>query len=330
MSRPEPALGAPDQAKPLAASAVTEPGPFLPGAPGARRGLRPERALGTVSLWWALPGVALVVAFIYLAFGAGAWYAFTNWSGTGPARWVGISNFREILTDPIARGALWHTLELTVTFVAGANLIGLVLAFGLHRTVRSRNALRALFFAPVVLSPLAVSYVWQFIFSYSGPLNGLLGAVGLRSWQRDWLGDPRWALWTVLVVLVWGFAGLAMTLYLAGLQGIPEEVDEAAAVDGASTWFRLRRVTLPLLGPSLTVSITLTTISGLRVFDQVIGLTGGGPANSTETLATQLYEQGFTNGRAGYGAAFGVLLTGLIAVVAVAQVLVLRRREARL
>ncbi|HEY2200481.1 MAG TPA: sugar ABC transporter permease, partial [Solirubrobacteraceae bacterium] len=245
-------------------------------------------------------------------------------------KWVGLANFREIFSDPVARGALWHTLELTAAFVAVVNVIGLVLALALHRTVRSRNLLRALFFAPVVLSPLAVSYIWQFIFAYNGPLNHFLGAIGLHSWQKDWVGDPQWALWTIFVVMVWQFAGLAMTLYLAGLQGIPEELDEAAAVDGASTWFRLRRVTLPLLAPALTISITLMTISGLRVFDQVVGLTTGGPANATETLATQVYEQGFVNGRFGYGAAFGVLLTLLVALVALIQVTALRRREARL
>jgi len=330
MSRPKPPPGAYAPAATTAPVADGTPGPTPPAGPGGRRLPRRDRVQGSVPLWWALPGIAFVVAFIYLAFGAGAWYSFTDWSGTGPAHWVGLSNFREILTDPIARGALWHTLELTISFVVAANLIGLGLALALHRTVRSRNLLRVLFFAPVVLSPLAVSYIWQFIFSYTGPLNGLLSAIGLRSWQRDWLGDPTWALWTILVVLVWGFTGLTMTLYLAGLQGISEEIDEAAAVDGSSTWFRLRRVTIPLLAPSMTISLTLTTITGLRVFDQVIGLTGGGPADATETLATQLYEQGFANGRAGYGAALGVVLTVLIAIVAVAQVLVLRRREARL
>jgi raffinose/stachyose/melibiose transport system permease protein len=329
MSTAKPPPGTDAREETTAAAAGARPGPAQPAGPG-RRPLKGDRAKSPVPLWWALPGVAFVAAFIYLAFFADAWYSFTNWTGTGPAQWVGLSNFRGILTDPIARGALWHTVELTVAFVIAANLIGLGLALALHRTVRSRNVLRVLFFAPVVLSPLAVSYIWQFIFSYTGPLNGLLGSVGLGSWKRDWLGDPSWALWTVLVVLIWGFTGLSMTLYLAGLQGIAEEIDEAAAVDGASTWFRLRRLTIPLLAPSVTISVTLTTISGLRVFDQVIGLTGGGPADATETLATQLYQQGFANGRAGYGAALGVMLTALIAVVAVAQVLVLRRREARL
>lgn len=290
-----------------------------------------ERSLIGVPLWWALPGIGFVVVFIYVTFAAGAWYAFTDWNGvSAAAKWVGIANFREIFSDPAARGALWHTLELTAAFVVVVNVIGLGLALALHRTVRTRNLLRALFFAPVVLSPLAVSYIWQFIFAYTGPLNHFLGAIGLHAWEKAWVGDPHWALWTIFVVMVWQFAGLAMTLYLAGLQTIPEELDEAAAVDGASTWFRLRRVTLPLLAPALTISITLMTISGLRVFDQVVGLTAGGPANASETLATQLYEQGFVNGRFGYGAAFGLVLTLLVALVSITQVVVLRRREARL
>ena len=290
-----------------------------------RRAARPPRAVTEVPLWWALAGIAFVVAFIYVAFVAGAWYAFTDWNGiSAAAKWVGLANFREIVKTPEARQALWHTLELTAAFVVAANAIGLALALALHRTVRSRNVLRALFFAPVVLSPLAVSFIWQFIFDTNGPLNALLGS------QRNWIGDPTWALWTIFVVMVWQFSGLTMTLYLAGLQGIPEELDEAAAIDGASTAFRLRRVTIPLLAPSFTIAITLLTINGLRVFDQVKGLTGGGPANASETLATQVYAQGFVNGRFGYSAAFGVVLTVLVAVVSVTQVLVLRRREARL
>lgn len=299
--------------------------------PGRGRGTGRGLTAGAIPLWWALPGIAFVVAFIYVTFVAGAWYSFTDWNGvSASAKFVGLDNFREIFNDPVARGALWHTLELTAAYVVVVNVIGLGLALALHRTVRSRHPLRALFFAPVVLSPLAVSYVWQFIFAYNGPLNHLLSSVGLHSWVKDWVGDPTWALWTIFVVMVWQFVGLAMTLYLAGLQGIPEELDEAAAVDGASTWFRLRRVTLPLLAPAMTISITLMTVNGLRVFDQVLGLTGGGPANASETLATQVYEQGFTNGRFGYGAAFGVILTVLVAVVSIAQVIVLRRREARL
>lgn len=228
------------------------------------------------------------------------------------------------------RGALWNTLELAGVFLVVVNVLGLSLALGLNRSVKSRNVLRSLIFLPVVLSALASSYVWQYIFDFRGGLNLFLGGVGLDSWQRAWLGDPDWALWAILVVLVWQFTGMAMVIYLAGLQGIPEELDEAAAVDGASTWERFRRVTLPLLAPAITTSATLTLIFGLRVFDQILALTGGGPFYSTETLATQVYQQTFVNGLFGYGSALALVLTGLVLFMAMAQLVILRVREGRL
>jgi len=182
----------------------------------------------------------------------------------------------------------------------------------------------------VIMSSLAVSYIWQFIFDYRGPLNQLFRFVGLDSWQQAWLGSPRFALWTIFVVMVWQFAGLTMVMYLAGLQGIPEELDEAAAVDGASLLFRVRRVTLPLLAPAVTVAVTYTLINGLRVFDQVLALTGGGPVTSSETLATQVYKQTFVNGRFGYGAALALVLTVLIAIASLVQLGILRARESRI
>jgi len=279
--------------------------------------------------WWVLPAVAVVLALRYVATGAGAWYAFTDWDGISPhAKFIGLDNFREIWNDPASRGALEHTLELAVTFVIVSNLIGLALALALNRTVRTRGLLRALFFAPVVMSSLAVSYIWQFIFSYAGPLNSLLDKLGLE--KRAWTGDPDFALWTIFVVLVWQFAGLSMVMYLAGLQGIPEELDEASAVDGARTWRRFRKITLPLLAPAITVSVTLSTIYGLGVFDQVFALTGGGPVDASETLATQIYKQTFAFGRFGYGTAISLVLTVLITVLALAQLAVLRARESRL
>jgi raffinose/stachyose/melibiose transport system permease protein len=206
----------------------------------------------------------------------------------------------------------------------------LALAVGLNRTLKSRNFIRALFFAPVVMSPLAVAYIWQFIFAYDGPLNSLLGAVGLGSWRQAWLGSPTWALWAIFLVLVWQFSGLTMIIYLAGLQGVPDELQEAAAVDCATTFYRFRRVTLPLLAPALTIALTLTLINGLRVFDQIIAWTNGGPYYATETLTTQIYQQTFVNGRFGYGAATALVLTAIITVFALAQLGVLRAREKRL
>jgi raffinose/stachyose/melibiose transport system permease protein len=289
-----------------------------------------RRRLRQVPWLVALPGLTALFAFHLVPIGFGSYYAFTNWDGLTHATWIGLANFRDIAADRIARGALEHTLELAGCFVVGVNAIGLGLALGLNRAVKTRNLLRSLFFAPVAVTPVAVAFLWQWIFDYQGALNRLLADVGLASWRHAWIGNPSTALWTILVVMIWQYSGLAMVLFLAGLQGISEDVYEATLVDGASAWLRLRRVTLPLLAPALTISATLASIIGLRVFDQVLALTGGGPAGASETLATQVYTQWFTVGRVGYAAALALILTALVAAIALTQLALLRRNEARL
>ena len=275
----------------------------------------------------ALPGILALVAFTLVPVVTGGLYAFTDWRGLGDFNWIGLDNFREIFDDPTTRGALWHTLVFGFALVVITNLVGLGLALGLNRTLKTRNLLRAVFFLPVILSPLAVSYLWKYILDPQGLANQFLGEIGLESWQRAWLGDPNWALLAVLLVLVWQQSGLTMVIYLAGLQTIPDDLLEASEVDGASTWMRLRRITLPMLRPAFIIASTLTLIFGLRVFDQILALTDGGPVGATETLATQVWKQSFANGRFGYGAALSILLTLMIGAFALLQLTLLRRRE---
>lgn len=279
----------------------------------------------------AAPAALLLFAVHYLAVAAGAWYAFTDWAGdTATPSFVGLKNFRAIFSDRAGYGALEHTILLAVVFVVVVNSIGLALGLALRRGVKARNPLRALFFAPVVMSPLAVSYIWSFILNYDGPLNDGLKAVGFTSIIESWLGSPSLALWSIAAVMVWQFSGLAMVFYLAGLEAIPSELEEASTVDGAGGLRRLRHITLPLLAPAATVSFTFTLILGLRAFDQIVALTGGGPLDASETLATQVWKQTWVFGRFGYGAALSLVLTLVIVVFALAQLAILRAREARL
>lgn len=305
------------------------PGPTAT-TPAPRSGRRAGRDGARQLIWWvAVPALAIAVAVHLAAPLAGSWYAFTDWAGSGDADWVGMQNFKEIIGTPSTRGALLNTFKLAFLFVVIVNALGLALAIGLNRLVRTRTVLRALFFLPVAMSPVAIAFIWQYVFQYDGPLNQLLDAVGLSDWKHAWLADPDWALWTVLVVLVWQFTGLSMVLFLAGLQTVPDDVIEASIVDGATPWRRFRTIVFPLLAPSFTVSATLTLITGLRVFDQVVALTGGGPVDSSETLSTQVWKQTWVNGRFGYGAALALILTLVVAVLAIAQTMVLRRRESK-
>ena len=161
----------------------------------------------------------------------------------------GCDNFVAIFNDPTQIGALTNTLFLAFASVILSNIAGLGLALGLNRGLKSRYALRVLFFMPVVLSPLAVSYVWKFIFEFNGPVNGVLRAMGLGEFAKPWVADPTWAIWTVLIVIVWQNTGFAMVIYMAGLAAVPVEIEEAAAIDGANLWQRFWNVTLPVDPP---------------------------------------------------------------------------------
>ena len=293
------------------------------GSTRPRRG-RPLIAYG--HWWWALPAIVAVVLIHYVATAGGAFYAFTDYTGIGDFNFIGLENFQQIFDDPTMVGSLRNTLFLAFGFLIATNVVGLLLALALNRTLKTRYVLRALFFMPVVLSPLAVSFIWKFIFQFNGPLNAFLGAVGLESLQKTWLADPTLALWCVLFVMTWQTFGLVMVIYLAGLATVPLEIEEAAALDGAGTWSRFLHITLPSIRPSLVIASALMLIQGLRVFDQVMALTGGGPGGATETLATQVYKETFALSNFGFGAALALMLTVIILVFSAVQQFATRER----
>jgi raffinose/stachyose/melibiose transport system permease protein len=193
--------------------------------------------------------------------------------------------------------------------------------------IKSRPVLRVLFFAPVVVTPIVTAYLWRNLLGPDGAVNSLFGAVGLDSWRQDWLGDPELALWSVVAVVVWQFAGYSMVIFLAGLQSVPREIYEAAAIDGAGPVRRFWSVIGPLLAPAFTINLMLSIIGGIKLFDQVYALTGGGPGHATDTLSTLIYKDAFTLGEFGYSIALAVVLTIIVAAASTGQYLVLSRAE---
>ena len=298
---------------------------------GERRGRRRVAAPRRPGLlkfgywWWALPGILLVLAIHYVATTIGGFFAFTDWSGIGDFAFIGFDNVVKIFQDPTQIAALGNTLFLAFASVVLSNLAGLAIALGLNRGLKTRYVLRVLFFMPVVLSPLAVSYIWKFIFDFKGPLNGVIGWFGIE--PKVWLADPTLSLWAILVVMAWQTTGMCMVIYLAGLATVSQDIEEAAALDGAGTWRRFRTITVPSIRPSIAIASTLMLVQGLRVFDQVMALTGGGPAGATETLATQVYKQTFALSNFGFGAALALILTLVILVFSVLQQAVTKDRS---
>ncbi|MFE0588377.1 carbohydrate ABC transporter permease [Micromonospora echinospora] len=307
---------------------MLRPAPRL--AARGRSTTAPGRQRQRIPLWFLLPALGVYTIVVLYPTVSGGVYAFTDWAGTrGDATFTGLANFRAIASDPDASAALRNTVLLAVGVTILQTVIGLALALALHTALATRNVLRTLLFAPAVLPPVIIGFLWQFMLAPTGPVNQLLESLGLGTLQQNWLGDSSVALWSVIGVVVWQNAGLSMVIFLAGLEGVPTELLEASAIDGAGWWSRLRRIVLPLLTPALTIVLSLALISSLKVFDQVFVMTGGGPGYATETLSLLMYKEAFVSGQFGYSAAVALVLTMLVAALALFQFGVLRRFEVK-
>jgi len=305
------------------------------GSATATRQPRPGRSAGLAQVPWAFLAPALLVYLVIVIYPslAGAVYAFTDWKPLATTKsFVGLKNLTRILTDVMARNALKNSLLIALFVPLLQNALGLLLALGLNTNVKSRYVLRTVFFAPAVISPLIVSYLWQYIYNPNPDqgLNGLLGAAGLGFLRQDWLGNPSISLASVGATVVWQSMGVSMVIFLAGLQGISREYYEAAELDGASVVARFWHITLPLVAPAITVNLVLSLIASLKIFDQVFAMTSGGPGYATETLSTVLFKQTFMFGRFGYGAMIALVLTAIVAVFAFVQLRFLRSREVQM
>ena len=228
-----------------------------------------------------------------------------------------------MVTDPVAAQAIWHTLLIAVAITIVQNGFGLALALGVNSLIKTRNVLRVCLFAPAVITPIVTAYLWRNLLGPSGAVNSLLP----QSWHQDWLGDPDLALWSIVAVVVWQYGGYSMVIFLAGLQSVPREIHEAASMDGCGPVRRFWSITRPLLAPAITVNLMLSIIGGIKLFDQVYALTGGGPGHATDTISTLIYQQGFTLGEFGYSIALAVVLTAIVAVFSAGQYTVLSRNE---
>ncbi|MBE2320723.1 sugar ABC transporter permease [Solirubrobacter sp. CPCC 204708] len=282
------------------------------------------------TLWFVAPAFALYALVVLYPSLAGATSAFTDWSGvSGERRWVGLANFERLVSDSAGRAALRNVLALSVFVVAAQTVLGLGLALALHAAAGRRRWLRVAFLAPALVSPLVAAFVWRYVCSPAPDegVNALLGFLGLDALQQDWLGDPSLALWSIGAAAVWQHTGYTVVIFEAGLARIPRDLHDAAKLDGAGARARLRYVVLPQLRPALTITVVLTTIGTLKLFDQVFALTGGGPGHATETPSTLIVREAFAFGRYGYSTAIALVLALIVAAVALVQLRTLREWE---
>ena len=239
--------------------------------------------------------------------------SFQDTATLGDGEWVGADNYRTMLADPLLRTALWNTLVFTIGTVPTAMAIGLALAVALNRPLPGRGLLRALFFIPMIAAGVVVGVIMSWIFNPDyGVANNALAALGLSG--LPWLTSPNTAMFTLIVVVVWTRIGFCMVIYLGALQSIPAELREAAAIDGASGWQRLRRLTVPMLAPTTSILVILNVVFSIQSFDVIYVMTGGGPGFSTTVLIQYVFRSAFGDARMGYAAALGLLLVVILLV----------------
>lgn len=279
-----------------------------------------------------LLGPALVIYVVFAVFPMldVIWLSFFKWNGLDPVKvYVGTANYVDVFTkDPVFWVAFRNTVIWTALSVAIPPMIGLALALGLNQPIFGRNTLRAVYYLPVIIAPIAVATMWRWMYDpFFGLFGQILTSLGLQSWVMDWLGDRDIALYSAFGAYVWQSVGFSMVLFLAGLQGVNKSLVEAARIDGAGRWAIFRYVTLPALRTTLTIVLVLAIISSLKAFDIVYGLTGGGPAQSTQMLALWAFTQSMQIFDFGRGSAISVVLLGVTLAIVIPYMRWTQKRE---
>jgi raffinose/stachyose/melibiose transport system permease protein len=299
-----------------------------PARGSARRRRVPWRRWAEITLL-AGPGILVFVTFVIVPVLMAGYYGFFEWSGYGvPTEFVGLRNYELILTDTAFLEALSHNGFILVMSLIMQGPVAIGIALLLNRRMRGRSLIRVLIFVPYVLSEVIVAIGFSLMLHPTGAVNDVLNRIGLGGLATDWLSDPDVAIWTLMLILVWKYIGFAVILMLAGLQGIPDELREAAAIDGASYWQTQWHITLPLLGPTIRIWAFLSIIGSLQVFDLVFVIWGQYVADTagTSTMATYMVANGRTSGEYGYGSAVAVVIFLISLVIAlIYQRYVLRR-----
>jgi raffinose/stachyose/melibiose transport system permease protein len=274
--------------------------------------------------WMVWPAVIAFAAFHTLPVLVGIFFSFTNYAGYGAWNFVGISNYVNLFGDERVLQAYGFSFLFAIVATILTNVISLAIALGLNAKIAGRNFFRGVYFVPYVIAILVIGYVFQFLFASSLPK--ILSGIPL--FRDNILTNPDWA-WTAIVVLaVWQACAFAIIIYLSGLQTIPQELYEAASIDGAGAWRQFRSITFPLIGAFFTINVVLSLKNFLQVFDPIVSLTNGGPGTSTESVTLLIFKGGFSGGEFAYQTANAVIFFIVITIVSIFQFRVLQRREA--
>ena len=273
-----------------------------------------------------LPAAFFLLAFTAVPLGQAIVLSFERWNGIEPATWVGLRNYRLLLEDATFWQSVGNTLYYTIASIIFQTTIPLVVASFINSGIRGSTIFRFIYFLPVIISLTITGLLWSMIYEPNfGVLNQTLRSLGLKDLTQLWLADKAWVMPSIIFVSIWQSLGFYMMIFFAAMQSIPEDLYESAAIDGANVWHRFRYVTIPMLRGTMVVVVVLNTIGGIKSFDQIWVMTGGGPNHASETLGTYLYRTAFgtfgsSNPQLGYATAIAMLILVLSLVFSVIQI----------
>ena len=277
--------------------------------------------------YWGFVGPSLFAfsLVIIIPLILGIYYSFTDWNGiSSTINWVGFENYIEAFSDTGFKQSFIFTAKFTVVAVLVINAIGFSLALLVTRESRISNLLRTIFFMPNLIGGLILGFIWQFIFV--NVFNGLGDVLG-QTWLMGWLSNETTGFWGMVIIVAWQMAGYVMVIYVAGLQNVPPELNEAAKIDGANVLQRVRLITFPMIRPAFTVSLFLTLSNSFKLFDQNLALTNGVPGNATQMLALNIYQTVFSYNKMSLAQAKAVIFFVLVAIITLVQVYVTKKGE---
>ena len=288
--------------------------------------LRHDR-LGAALLF--APGFVAYLAFMVLPILLSFYFSFFDWNGISRTmNFVGLRNFGRAIQDEFFLNALRITFFFTIPGALAGNALGILFAVLVNRPGPLTNVYRAVFFFPLLISAVAIGFIWKAILSYNGIFNDVFVAMGAN--PIDWLGSFALAPWAIILVNLWHDTGFVTVIYLAGLQAIPHDLYDAAQIDGASGWQQFTQVTFPWLAPAMTANLVFLFTGYMRIYDLVLVLTTGGPAGATDTIALRIIRVGFQQNRMSYGSSMAIYMLLIVGVLSVTLIHFLRKREEQL
>ena len=275
-----------------------------------------------------IPIVALFFCFNTLPLIKGVIYSFTNFKGYGSYDWVGLRNYKDLFTDSRVGGSYIFTFKLAIAATILTNVLSLLMALGLNSKIKFKSALRGAYFIPNVLGALVVGYIFNYFFTYILPVFGKM--IGSKTFSSSMLSNTNLAWIAIVIVCAWQSTAMNTIIYISGLQTVPEDVYEAGAIDGATGWKKVRNLTFPLIIPFFSINMVLSVKNFLMVFDQIMALTKGGPAQSTESISYLIYNNGMSGGQFGFQSANAVIFFIVIVVISVMQLTITGKKEEQL